>query len=430
MRKRLLTILLALSIVITCTPYMAEAATGLPPIDDPSVCYTPSSDYKGGYCVLTSCKTMFRRLAIMRGSLKWKTITNAAVKPYAAPSGGLKYSFSYKNDGLRYNVSHGYFKGSTVSEKREEMRELLKTHPEGIIVWGSKATKYGGPHGVLVVKVGKKQVYAIDSAYNRGNYNLGVQKWSNTIMGSLKKCTKYWCVTSYSGSASTKSTGESVLNISGVRAPESIVKGKGFTIRGDIGSNYKITSVNVSVIDSEGNAVISRTVEPNAYSYDVYSMDKYIKFGTLDAGTYTYRITAEDKKKSATLHECSFVITDTAKVETAAAAAVVTEEADPSTLSISGVRAPEKLKLGAAFTIKGIIKSNYKITKVQVAVIDSNGDKVINLSVKPNKKKYSILSLDDDIKFGQLPKGKYTYKVIAKDSMTKKTLVKKKFTVS
>ena len=82
------------------------------------------------------------------------------------------------------------------------------------------------------------------------------------------------------------------------------------------------------------------------------------------------------------------------------------------------------------FDVKGVISSHYKITKVTVSIISSKGKTAISKSAKPNAKKYNLLKIDNDIKFGKLKAGKYTYKIVAKDGKKSKTLVSKKFTVS
>jgi hypothetical protein len=102
-----------------------------------------------------------------------------------------------------------------------------------------------------------------------------------------------------------------------------------------------------------------------------------------------------------------------------------------STLRISGVRAPESLKQGKSFTIKGIIESNYPITSVTVKILDKDGSKVISVKDKPDAGwTYDLKRIDPYIKFGTLKAGKYTYIVSAKDQKKSKTLVKAKFKVT
>lgn len=100
-----------------------------------------------------------------------------------------------------------------------------------------------------------------------------------------------------------------------------------------------------------------------------------------------------------------------------------------STLCIKSLRAPKKIRMGRKFSIKGTVRSNRKIKKVTVRILDSNGRKIISATKKPNSKSFNIRKLDSKIKFGKLKKGEYTFQVIATDSVQKLKLVNKQFKV-
>ncbi len=100
-----------------------------------------------------------------------------------------------------------------------------------------------------------------------------------------------------------------------------------------------------------------------------------------------------------------------------------------STLNIKSVKAPKKLKKGKPFSIKGVIKSNKKIKKVTVKILNDQGKKVISASKKPNAKSFNLKKLDAKIKFGKLKTGSYTYQVIAADTVQTITLINKQFKV-
>jgi hypothetical protein len=63
-------------------------------------------------------------------------------------------------------------------------------------------------------------------------------------------------------------------------------------------------------------------------------------------------------------------------------------------------------------------------------VIDSDGKVKQSASAEPGSKKYDIKKLDDQIKFGKLKAGTYTYKVRATDTKRSRTLVKREFKVT
>lgn len=101
-----------------------------------------------------------------------------------------------------------------------------------------------------------------------------------------------------------------------------------------------------------------------------------------------------------------------------------------STLNITGQNYPKTISYGSPFTLTGKITSNYKLISVSVQVLDKNGKAVPTASKEICPYSYTYSKIDSGIKFGTLPEGNYTYKVIATDqSGTKKTLINKDFKV-
>ena len=96
-----------------------------------------------------------------------------------------------------------------------------------------------------------------------------------------------------------KSELKSGMTIEGATSPTgNISKGKAFSIKGVITSNFKITKVYGGVYFRSGE-VTSQYAEatPNAFKYDLSSyFDRNIVFNALNDGDYTYKITAEDEK--------------------------------------------------------------------------------------------------------------------------------------
>ncbi len=82
---------------------------------------------------------------------------------------------------------------------------------------------------------------------------------------------------------------------SGKYNPGTLVKGKSYSISGNITSDYKITSVTVGIYKSSGTATAQvKTVKPNAKSYNISKVDSYIKFGSISTGTYDFIVKATD----------------------------------------------------------------------------------------------------------------------------------------
>ena len=190
MKKRIIAVLLA---VVLLMPVVTPAVYAGDLLDSKKVYYTEESDYEEGDCILTATRMMIRRAAIMRHKTGWAEITNKSLRKDATTDGLLLYSFCYNAGGDSYNVASGSFKGEGSSARIAEFENLLKSHPEGIVVWGIDAAKTG-THGVLVVKVENGQAYAMDSSYNIGMFSEGIQKWSDTTMLDPSLVTDYWYI--------------------------------------------------------------------------------------------------------------------------------------------------------------------------------------------------------------------------------------------
>ena len=190
MKTRIFTVLMLIALL---TALSAPAAYAADLLDSKAVYYTEESDYMDGDCVLTATRMMIRRSAIMHDDAGWKSITNESLRPEATTDGLLLYSFSYDSGGVTYNIDTGSFKGEDGRARIGEFENLLKDHPEGIVVWGIDAASTG-THGVLVTKVENGVVYAMDSSYNMGSFSEGIQKWTDTTMLDPSLCTDYWYI--------------------------------------------------------------------------------------------------------------------------------------------------------------------------------------------------------------------------------------------
>ena len=428
MKKRITVLLITLALIITAMPVPAAAATE--PMDKKAVCYTPAGDYRSGDCILSATKVMIRRAMVMRGSTKWSSISNKSIRKQATIVGLLLHRFTIEADGISYKVRVGFFKGNSNAARIREFEKLIKAHPEGVVIWGKNASVFG-MHGVLLTDVKKGVPYVMDSWYNLGPRKRGIQIWDDSSMKSPILCTQYWLIKEVGLAKKAKAPGKgkplapvsaknvdtkSTLTIKDQTIPSNITQGSGFGVEGVISSNYRISKVTVSILDSGGNAVISKTVKPEKWNYDLAGVDASIKFGKLTPGTYKYCITAKDEKHTKTLINAEFVVSPK-------------PSAGKSKLAISNAEYPSTLYRGEGVSIGGKITSNCKIKKVTVSVTDKSGNKKISVSASPSAKKYDVGKLDAKVKFGTLDTGTYTYSVTATDSKQTKTLLSKRFEV-
>ncbi len=91
----------------------------------------------------------------------------------------------------------------------------------------------------------------------------------------------------------------STLAISGNTAPGTLTQGSGFTVKGIVSSNYRISKITVGIYTTGGSAVSTKTVYPNTFSYDINKIDSSVHFGYCKAGSsYVYKVVASDAKVS------------------------------------------------------------------------------------------------------------------------------------
>lgn len=254
--------------------------------------------------------------------------------------------------------------------------------------------------------------YSIKNVDAYVKFNLaGVGTNYYKIMATDEKVTKTLVNRSYTV---TTNAPASTLTITGNNTPPSLKQGQSFSIRGTVTSNYSITKVTVGIYNANGAALSIKSATPNAKSYNIANIDAYVKFGVAPVGTNYYKITASDTKTSKTLVNQAYKVTSTAAA---------------STLSISGHNYPSSLNVGQAFSIKGTVKSNYKITSVTVGIYNAGGAAISTRTVNPNSTSFNIAAVDAYIVFNKAKAGTNYYKVTATDQMVTKTLLNRSYTV-
>lgn len=142
MKRRILSTLLALCMVLALLPGTALAAT-LPDINDDIVFIKQA---EGNTCTTASAAMALRRHAILDGDYEWDSITEAAVGEVAwNPKPQLSWDFTFRGMRVKtYGLQSD--KGlTTAEEKRAYFIEELASHPEGIVIFDNKT-----PHAILL----------------------------------------------------------------------------------------------------------------------------------------------------------------------------------------------------------------------------------------------------------------------------------------
>jgi len=90
-----------------------------------------------------------------------------------------------------------------------------------------------------------------------------------------------------------------------------------------------------------------------------------------------------------------------------------------------GANAPSTLVRGQSFSVKGTIKANKKIKKVEIGIVNSsnNWTKYKYTKKNVNSKKFKIKKADKKLKFGKLAEGKYNYRIYVRTKDKKVTCV-------
>jgi len=105
-----------------------------------------------------------------------------------------------------------------------------------------------------------------------------------------------------------------------------------------------------------------------------------------------------------------------------------------SEMKIEGQTVPEgTLEMGKPFSVKGVITSGLKITKVSGGVYFRDGEATSQcVEAAPNALKYDLSTyFDQNIMFNALYEGEYTYKIVAEDTSGKSyTLISADFAIS
>ncbi len=209
------------------------------------------------------------------------------------------------------------------------------------------------------------------------------------------------------------------LSATGCNFPESLTKGKGFSLRGVIASqSSKIIKLQAGVFDGNGNMITGRSYNPKAKSVDLrWTVNPHVKFGTLGAGTYTYKIIAANAAGEQTLLNETFEV---------AAPDPVSDD-----LSASGCNYPAEIVKGKGFSLRGVVKSqSSKLTNLTAGVYDEDGNLVTGRSFNPKAKVVDLRWLVNPyVKFGSLAVGAYTYQITATNAAGSKTLLSETFTV-
>ena len=104
----------------------------------------------------------------------------------------------------------------------------------------------------------------------------------------------------------------------------------------------------------------------------------------------------------------------------------------PDSLRLEGVKYPINLRLGSGMSVSGTVASasSAVLTEVEVAILNAADQTVQSAEAAPNAASWSLKNLDNQIRFGELPEGAYSYMVLLTDSNGQTLCFMSDFTVS
>lgn len=331
---------------------------------------------------------------------KTKTLLNKAFTVKAATTAS-----TMKIDG--YNYPSASIKEGTAFNGTGKITSNYKVNKVTVAIFNSTGAVY------TKSATPKAKTYDISKITSTLKFEkLVAGSYTYRVTGTDEKTTKTLVSKSFTVKAAESPA--STLTINNYSYPTSLNEGDSFNIKGTVASNYSISSITVGLYNANGAVMSSKTVNPNAKSYSLASLSAYIRFNTLKAGTNYYKISATDAKKTAVLLNKAVTVK-----------AVESE----STLALSSANYPTTLYKGEMFYAKGSIKSNYTISNVTYGIYNASGKAISTTIVSSKSKSVSLANSNYNVKFHELKKGTYYYRIVATDGKKTATLANQKFTV-
>ena len=213
------------------------------------------------------------------------------------------------------------------------------------------------------------------------------------------------------------------INLSGYNTVPTLDYGQSYGIKGTITCDVNISRVEVGVVSDKTKGWVSGAKydnkSVNAKTFDLTKADASVKFGSLAAGKYYYRIWVHPKGGAAKmLLNQSFTVNKSVAAD----------------LKLSGNNTVPDLTVGLGCDLTGTITSKAIINRVEIGVVsDKTKDWVSTAKYdnkKVNAKTFDLSKANPYIQFSSLPAGTYYYRIwVHPAGNAAKKMVDQKFTV-
>ena len=231
----------------------------------------------------------------------------------------------------------------------------------------------------------------------------------------------------------SKSNGATLKSM---KYPGTLTQGKTFSIKGKVKSSKKIKSIKIGVTNASGKwtSVKYTKNKINAKTYNLKKLDSKLKFGTLPAGSYLYRIDVSTTGGTRTLANYAFNVKAKAASTSVSGSGnisslpstgnkeIVTMVDDRSyasakvddVVTLKGCNAPTSYKCGAVFTPTGTIESTEPIERVEMGVVFTATNKWTEFKYDKsgiNSNTFDLKNSASTLKFNLLAGGEYKYRI-------------------
>jgi len=235
------------------------------------------------------------KLIVYNEVFETKNKTNAKYRWYYVASGKTK---GYIRSDMIKNIKYTQKKAKTTDElfyrvgvgKAQKRKGMFKKGAQINVVL--PAYRKGSKERWYKVKVGKAYYYSCATWITFTNVETPKTQ-SNTKKTQSNAGNSNSNVNANTSKQSTQkaiTSDELSITVSGETIPANIGKGCPFALRGKVKSTDEIKSAAVAIDKTNGTNVVRVRRDVGSKVFDISSVDSEIKFGTLEAGTYKYRV--------------------------------------------------------------------------------------------------------------------------------------------
>ena len=253
----------------------------------------------------------------------------------------LSKIWHYKGTTTTFSSQYNMLRGLSATERAitvDHVRAFIQNAPLGsrIRICSSPSNTENNydksQYGHTMVLVDKNDVAGTFTTLEAGfgaaetrdyTYESFTSKWTNYIKNGIPSTGYNYFfyiadLTYFRTSDVSLTTGNPAITLNISSYPTTLDQGDSYPLRGTITSNYNITSVRGSILNSSGREVMGYTQNPNTKSFNIRgsAVDMNLKFGSLSAGSYTLKFTAENSAGTFKSWSRSFTVKGTAAPQT------------------------------------------------------------------------------------------------------------------